>query len=113
MYFKTPDGRSILDASAGLWCSAAGMNPAPVVEAVKEQLDVMAYAPSFQVSHDKAFEWAEAVAGHGSLAGRGLSKVFFSMCGSTAVDTALKMALAYQRARGKGTKTRFIGRERS
>ena len=67
----------------------------------------------FQVSHDKAFEWAEAVAGHGSLAGRGLSKVFFSMCGSTAVDTALKMALAYQRARGKGTKTRFIGRERS
>ena len=68
---------------------------------MKKQLDEMAYCPSFQITHDKALEWGEAVAGHGSLRERGLSKVFFTMCGSTSVDTALKMALAYQRARGQ------------
>tara|TARA_A100001015_G_scaffold199568_1_gene222827 strand:- start:492 stop:935 length:444 start_codon:yes stop_codon:yes gene_type:complete len=88
------------------------MSPDPVVDAVKEQLDKLSYAPSFQMTHEGAFEWAEAIADHGGLRDRDLQKVFFTMCGSTSVDTALKIALAYHRANGEGQRTRFIGREK-
>jgi beta-alanine--pyruvate transaminase len=137
MHFRTAEGRDVLDASAGLWCSAAGICPPPVVAAVQEQAAKLTYASSFQMSHDGAYEWAEALAAEGGLRQRGLSKVprqhaythyimimvvgdgggggvqvFFTMCGSTSVDTALKIALAYHRARGQSQRTRFIGRER-
>jgi len=88
------------------------MNPKPVVDAIKKQMDTMAYAPAFQVAHELAFEWGEALTNHGDLKKRGLGKAFFTMCGSTSVDTALKMALAYHRSQGQGQRTRFIGRER-
>eukprot|EP00938_MAST-03A_sp_MAST-3A-sp1_P004427 g4427.t1 len=101
-YFYDETSRPILDASSGLWCSGAGMSPDPVVDAVKEQLDKLSYAPSFQMTHEGAFEWAEAIADHGGLRDRDLQKVFFTMCGSTSVDTALKIALAYHRANGEG-----------
>ena len=112
MYFYDENERPILDASAGLWCSGAGMSPDPIVDAVKQQMDKLSYAPSFQMTHEGAFEWAEAIANHGSLRNRDLTKVFFTMCGSTSVDTALKIALAYHRANGEGQRTRFIGREK-
>jgi len=112
MFYSDKDGRKILDAASGLWCSNAGISPRPVVEAAQQQLSRMSYAPSFQMSSDIAFEWADAVVQEGDLMERSLNKVFFTPCGSSAVDTSLKIALAYHRANGEAEKTRFIGRER-
>jgi len=112
MYWYDASGRKILDSAGGLWCNAAGISPEPVVKAVQDQVAKLSYAPSFQMSHDMAFQWAEDIVNQGSLKQRGLDKVFFTMCGSTSVDTSMKMALAYHRANGQGQRTRFIGRER-
>jgi len=109
MYYKTDDGRDILDGTAGLWCCVAGHNRKPIVEAIQRQAAVLDYAPQFNLSHPDAFELSSKVV---RLAGADYSQVFYCCSGSEAVDTALKIALAYHRARGQGSRTRLIGRER-
>jgi beta-alanine--pyruvate transaminase len=109
MYYWTPDGRQILDGTAGLWCVNAGHNRKPIVEAVQKQAATMDFAPPFQVGHPVAFEAATAVA---NVAPAGMGHVFFVNSGSEAADTAIKMALAYHRARGEPSRRIIIGRER-
>src|SRR3954468_9658537 len=92
MHYYTPEGRKVLDGTAGLWCTNAGHNRDPIVAAIRAQAGELDYAPAFQFSHPKAFELASRIA---SLAHPGLDHVFFSNSGSEAVDTALKIALAY------------------
>jgi beta-alanine--pyruvate transaminase len=109
MHYYTPEGRAVLDGTAGLWCTNAGHNRAPIVEAIQRQAAELDYAPAFQFAHPKAFELASRIA---ALAPGDLDHVFFTNSGSEAVDTALKIALAYHHARGQGGRTRLIGRER-
>ena len=107
MYYTTPDGRRILDALSGLWCCNAGHRHPRIVAAVKSQLDELDYAVAFQVHHPQAFALANALT---AAAPGDLDHVFFTNSGSEAVDTALKMALAYHQARGDGGRFRLIGR---
>jgi beta-alanine--pyruvate transaminase len=107
-YFMT-DGHELLDGTAGLWCTNAGHNRDPIVAAIQAQAAELDYAPAFQFAHPKAFELASRVA---ALAPGDLDHVFFCNSGSEAVDTALKIALAYHNIRGEGARTRLIGRER-
>jgi beta-alanine--pyruvate transaminase len=109
MYYRKHDGGLLLDGTAGLWCCNAGHAHPKIVEAVQKQVATLDYAPAFQVGHPDAFTLASRVA---ALAPADLNHVFFCNSGSEAVDTALKIALAYHRARGEGSRTRFIGRER-
>ena len=109
MYYTSADGRQILDGTAGLWCVNAGHCREEIVSAIAKQAGEMDYAPGFQLGHPLAFEAATAVAG---LMPAGLDRVFFTNSGSESVDTALKIALAYHRARGEGQRTCLIGRER-
>jgi len=109
MYYTTADGRQILDGFAGLWCCNAGHGRKPIVEAIQRQAATMDYAPAFQMGHPLAFELASRIA---KMAPGSLDHVFFCNSGSEAVDTALKIALAWHRTRGEGARTRLIGRER-
>ncbi|HEY2136807.1 MAG TPA: aspartate aminotransferase family protein, partial [Xanthobacteraceae bacterium] len=109
MHYVTTDGRRVLDATAGLWCCNAGHNRAPIVAAIQRQAAELDYAPAFQCGHPQAFELANRIS---ALAPADLDHVFFCNSGSEAVDTALKIALAYHAVRGEGTRTRLIGRER-
>ncbi len=109
MFYWTPDGREILDGTAGLWCVNAGHCRKPIVEAVQKQAATMDFAPPFQVGHPVAFEAARIVA---DLAPQGMRRVFFTNSGSEAADTAIKMAIAYHRARGEPARRIIIGRER-
>lgn len=109
MHYTSSDGRQILDGTAGLWCVNAGHCRAPIVEAIRKTAGELDYGPTFQLAHPLAFELASRIA---ALMPQGLDRIFFTNSGSESVDTALKIALAYQRARGEGTRTRLIGRER-
>ena len=109
MHYYTTDGRAVLDGSAGLWCCNAGHNRDPIVEAIQRQAAELDYVPAFQFAHPKAFELATRIA---SLAPGDLDHVFFCNSGSEAVDTALKIALAFHNVRGQGARTRLVGRER-
>jgi beta-alanine--pyruvate transaminase len=109
MYYWTPEGRQVLDGTAGLWCVNAGHCRPKIVEAVKRQVATMDFAPTFQMGHPIAFEFADRLA---RIAPAGFSRVFFTNSGSESVDTALKIALAYQRARGEAQRFRLVGRER-
>jgi beta-alanine--pyruvate transaminase len=109
MHYTAADGRKILDGTAGLWCVNAGHGRLEIAQAVERQLHTLDYAPAFQMSHPGAFELAARLV---RLTRPGLDRVFFVNSGSEAADTALKIALAYHRARGEGHRTRFIGRER-
>ncbi|HEY2755910.1 MAG TPA: aspartate aminotransferase family protein [Pseudolabrys sp.] len=109
MHYVTPDGRKLLDGSAGLWCTNAGHNRDSVVKAIQAQAGELDYAPAFQFAHPKAFELASRIA---ALAPGDLDQVFFCNSGSEAVDTALKVALAYHNVRGYASRVRLIGRER-
>jgi beta-alanine--pyruvate transaminase len=109
MHYWTADGREILDAVAGLWCVNAGHGRREITEAVTKQLGTMEYAPAFQMGHPIAFDLANRLA---KISPPGLDRVFFTNSGSESVDTALKIAIAYHRARGAGQRTRFIGREK-
>jgi beta-alanine--pyruvate transaminase len=109
MFYKNAEGQSILDGTAGLWCCNAGHGDPRVVNAVSQQIAEMDYAPSFQMGHPKIFELAARVTG---MFPSGLDHMFFTNSGSESVDTALKIALAYHRARGDSARTRLIGRER-
>ncbi len=109
MHFWTPEGRKVLDAVAGLWCVNAGHGRTKIVEAIRQQAGEMDFAPSFQMGHPKAFELSEKLV---QLTPKELNRVFYVNSGSEAVETALKMAIAYHRVRGDGSRTRLIGRER-
>ncbi len=109
MYYYTSDDREILDGIAGLWCCNAGHGNPHIVEAVQKQVARLDYATAFNLGHSKVFELADRVT---DLAPEGMDHAFFVNSGSEAVDTALKMALAYHRIRGEGSRTRLIGRER-
>src|SRR5215218_3205606 len=109
MHYYTPEGKAVMDGSAGMWCCNAGHNRDPIVQAIQRQAAELDYAPAFQFSHPKAFELASRLA---AFAPADLDHVFFCNSGSEAVDTALKIALAYHNVRGQGARTRLIGRER-
>jgi len=109
MYYKTADGRDVLDGTAGLWCVNAGHNRPLITEAIQKQAAELDYAPAFQMGHPKAFELATAIR---DMAPDPFEHVFFTNSGSESVETALKIALAYHRVRSEGTRTRLIGRER-
>ena len=109
MHFTTHDGKKVIDGISSLWCVGAGHNRKPINEAIKNQLDTLDYATAFQASNDKAFKAAQMIA---AMAPGDLNKVLFCNSGSEAADTALKVALAYHRARGEGHRNVFIGREK-
>jgi beta-alanine--pyruvate transaminase len=109
MYYYDTEGRKILDATAGLWCVMAGHGHEEIADAVATQLKTLDFAPTFQMGHPLAFDFATAVC---RLAPQGLDRVFFTNSGSEGVDTALKIALAYHRVKGESQRTRLIGRER-
>ncbi len=109
MHYRSVDGRQILDGTAGLWCCNAGHARPRIVEAVARQIATLDFAPTFQMGSPLPFVLAERLV---ALAPPGLDHVFYTNSGSESVDTALKIALAYHRARGEGQRTRFIGREK-
>ena len=109
MYYRTIDGDSVLDGTAGLWCCNLGHAREEITEAVARQLATLDFAPTFQMGHPLPFRLAAALA---EFAPPGLDRIFFTNSGSESVDTALKMALAYHRARGEGQRVRLIGREK-
>jgi len=109
MHYQTDDGREILDGISGLWCCNAGHCHPKIVSAVQHQVGELDYATAFNMSHPKAFELAEKIA---DLTPDGLDRIFFGTSGSEAVETALKVALAYHASKGDGQKTKFIGREK-
>ena len=109
MHYTTSDGRKVLDGTAGLWCVNAGHCRPKITEAIQHQAAELDYAPAFQMGHPIVFELANRLV---DIAPKGMDHVFFTNSGSESVDTALKMAIAYHRARGEGSRTRLIGRER-
>lgn len=113
MYYTDVDGNEVLDGTAGLWCVNAGHGRKRIADAVERQLRTLDFAPTFQMGHPIAFDFAEKL---GKMSPGGpaaqLDRVFFTGSGSESVDTALKIAIAYQRAIGQGTRTRIIGREK-
>lgn len=110
MHYYTPDGRAVLDGTAGLWCVAAGHAQPKIVAAIQRAAAELDYATSFNMGHPSAFEFANRL---GGLLPEGLDRIVFTNSGSESADTALKIALAYQKARGKPNKYRLIGRERA
>jgi beta-alanine--pyruvate transaminase len=110
MYYTTAEGRQVLDGLATLWCVNAGHGRPRIVEAIRRQAGELDFASSFGIGHPLPFRLAERIA---ALAPAGMGHVFFTNSGSEAIDTALKIAVGYHRLRGEGTRTRFIGRERS
>jgi len=110
MYYRTDDGREILDGTGGLWCCNAGHNRPRIVEAIQKQAATLDYSPAFMFGHPKVFELASRVTGYFPA---GLDRMFFTNSGSEAVDTALKIANAFHRANGEGSRYRWIGRERA
>ncbi|MET0170360.1 MAG: aspartate aminotransferase family protein [Aliihoeflea sp.] len=109
MHYTTTDGRKVLDGTAGLWCVNAGHCRPKITEAIQKQAAELDYAPAFQMGHPIAFELANRLV---DMAPDGMDHVFFTNSGSESVETALKIALAYQRVKGHGSRTRLIGRER-
>lgn len=109
MYYTAADGHRVLDGTSGLWCVNAGHGRAEIVQAIAKQAAELDYAPTFQLGHPLVFQAATAVAG---IMPKGMDRIFFTNSGSESADTALKIALAYHRARGEGQRTRLIGRER-
>ena len=109
MHYKSQDGRDILDGTAGLWCVNAGHKRKKIVTAIQAQVEELDYAPAFQMGHPKAFTLANKLT---EITPKDLNHVFFTNSGSESVETALKIALAYQRIKGEASRTRLIGRER-
>jgi beta-alanine--pyruvate transaminase len=109
MYYYTETGREVLDGTSGLWCVNAGHCRPAIAKAIADQAATLDYATAFNMGHPKAFEFADRLS---KITPDGLDHIFFTNSGSESVETTLKIALAYHRARGKGTKTRLIGRDR-
>ncbi|GAB3514144.1 aspartate aminotransferase family protein [Pseudoxanthomonas daejeonensis] len=110
MYYRDVEGRQILDGTAGLWCCNAGHARPRIVEAVARQVATLDFAPNFQMGSPLPFVLAERLR---AIAPRPLDHVFYTNSGSESVDTALKIAIAYHRARGEGQRIRLIGREKA
>jgi beta-alanine--pyruvate transaminase len=110
MHYTAADGRQILDGTAGLWCVNAGHAREPIVRAIADAARRLDYAPGFQMGHPGSFELASRLT---TILPDGLDRVFFTNSGSEAVDTALKIALAFSQARGQPARARFIGRQRA
>jgi beta-alanine--pyruvate transaminase len=109
-HYRLADGREVFDCLSGLWCSPLGHSHPHIVEAVQRQVATLDFSPSFQMGHPAAFSLARRIT---QIAGRPDDRVFFVNSGSEAVDTAMKIAVAYHRVRGEASRTRFIGRERA
>ena len=109
MHYKSQDGRDILDGTAGLWCVNAGHKREKIVSAIQAQVEELDYAPAFRMGHPKAFTLANKLV---EITPEDMNHVFFTNSGSESVETALKIAIAYQRMRGEASRTRLIGRER-
>src|SRR4029079_18075356 len=109
MYYKSIDGRTILDGTAGLWCVNAGHAREPIVHAIQQAAAELDFAPSFQMGHPFSFQLAHEVA---QMMPGDLDHVFFTNSGSEAVDSALKIVLAYWQARGEPQRVRWVGRHR-
>ncbi len=109
MHYRTEDGRTVLDAVAGLWCVNAGHGRVPIADAVRRAIGTLDFAPNFNMGHPLAFEAASRLA---AIMPGELDQIFFTNSGSESIDTALKIALAYHRVRGDAARTRLIGRER-
>ncbi|TPN46327.1 aspartate aminotransferase family protein [Mesorhizobium sp. B1-1-9] len=109
MHYTTSDGRKVLDGTAGLWCVNAGHCRPKITDAIQHQAAELDYAPAFQMGHPIVFELANRLV---DIAPKGMDHVFFTNSGSESVETALKMAIAYHRVKGEGSRTRLIGRER-
>jgi len=109
MYYQSEDGKEILDGISGLWCCNPGHCHPHIVEAIKKQIETMDYATAFNMSHPKAFELAEKIS---TITPDGVDKIFFGNSGSEAVDTAMKIALAYHASKGEGQRTKFISKEK-
>jgi beta-alanine--pyruvate transaminase len=110
MHYRSIDGRTILDGTAGLWCVNAGHGREEIAEAVRAQIKTLDFAPTFQMGHPLPFELAARLA---DIAPSGLTRIFYTNSGSESVETALKIAIAYHRARGESSRTRLIGREKA
>ena len=109
MHYYTPEDKPILDGTAGLWCSNAGHGRREIIEAIQKQAEILDFAPTFQLGHPIAFECAARLA---EITPPGMDRVFFTNSGSESADTAIKIALAYQKARGQAQRVRLVGRER-
>ncbi|WP_027833480.1 aspartate aminotransferase family protein [Maritalea myrionectae] len=109
MHYTTSDGREVLDGTAGLWCCNAGHCRPKITEAIQQQAGELDYAPAFQMGHPKAFQLANRLV---DVAPDGMDHVFFTNSGSESVETSLKIALAYHKVKGEGSRTRLVGRER-
>jgi beta-alanine--pyruvate transaminase len=109
MFYWTPDGREVLDGTAGLWCVNAGHGRRQIVEAIQKTAGTLDFAPAFQMGHPLMFQAASRLA---QVTPPGLDRIFFTNSGSESADTALKIALAYHRVRGEAQRTKLIGRER-
>ena len=109
MHYFTPDGRKVLDGTSGMWCVNAGHGREPITEAIQHSAATLDFAPTFQLGHPLAFQFANRLA---DMLPEPLDRIFFTGSGSEAVDSALKIALAYHKAAGHGERTCFIGRER-
>ncbi len=109
-YYTNAEGRRLFDGLSGLWCTPLGHGHPRIAEAVASQVRELDYAPAFQMGHPKIYSLAARIV---ALAGGGMGQVFFANSGSEAVDTALKIAVAYHRVRGEPARTRLIGRERA
>src|SRR6266516_1126052 len=108
-YYTTVEGRRLFDCVSGMWCCPLGHGHPKIAEAVARQVKELDYSPAFQMGHPKIFSLAERIV---RLAPAGMGQVFFANSGSEAVDTALKIAVAYHRMKGEAARTRLIGRER-
>jgi len=109
MHYYTPEDKPILDGTAGLWCCNAGHGRREIIEAIQKQAEILDFAPTFQLGHPIAFECAARLA---EITPPGMDRVFFTNSGSESADTAIKIALAYQKARGQAQRVRLVGRER-
>ena len=109
MHYFTPDGCKILDGTSGMWCVNAGHGRAPITEAIQHCAEALDFAPTFQLGHPLAFQFANRLA---DMLPDPLDRIFFTSSGSEAVDSALKIALAFHKAEGRGERDRLIGRER-
>ena len=110
VYLKTHHGKTQIDGSSGLFCNPLGHGRKEITEAVTKQLETLDYAQPFQQGFGGSFELATKISKHTP---GDLNKIFYTICGSTAVETAIKIAIAYHRAKGDSKRFRFVGRERA
>ena len=110
VYLKNHQGKTHIDASSGLFCNPLGHGRKEIIEAITNQLQTLDYCQPFQQGFGGSFELATRISKHTP---GNLNKIFYTICGSTAVETAIKISIAYHKARGEGQRFRFVGRERA